>query len=362
MGIVEDRRALHRIPELDRDLGKTMAYLEAGLSGLSCRVFSPMTGALAAFFDFGGKETLAFRADCDALPIQEENPVSYRSEHPGKMHACGHDGHMAILLELARRLGRKKSLPGNVLLVFQPAEETTGGARDLCETGIFEAYGVRAIFGMHLWPGLEPGRVFCRENEMMSRSSQITVDVYGQSCHIARPGEGVDATAAAVDFYSRVRKLEMQLPEQVHRILNFGVFRSGSVCNALSDHARLEGSMRVFQPEIFAALQAGIRDAGDAVARERGCRVEIGMSDGYPAVINPPELYRRAAERVEFSRLEAPSMTTEDFSWYQQRLPGLFFFLGLGDVPPLHAPNFDFDERILLKGADLFETLAETFV
>lgn len=362
MGIVEDRRALHRIPELDRELGETMAYLERALSGLGCRVFSPMAGALAAFFDFGREDTLAFRADCDALPIQEENPVPYRSAHPGKMHACGHDGHMAIVLELARRLSRKKSLPGNVLLVFQPAEETTGGARDLCETGIFEKYAVRAIFGLHLWPGLEAGRVFCRENEMMSRSSQITVDIYGQACHIARPAEGVDATAAAVDFYSRVRRLEEALPERIYRILNFGVFQSGSVCNALSDHARMEGSLRAFQPEVFSALQAGIREAGEAVARERGCRVEIEMSQGYPPVMNPPELYRRAAERVALSPLEAPSMTTEDFSWYQQRLPGLFFFLGLGDVPPLHAPDFDFDERILLKGADLFETLAETFL
>ena len=135
MKIIEDRRALHRIPELDKDLPQTMAYLRRGLEGLNCRVFSPMQSALCAWFNFGQEMAIAFRSDADALPICEKTGVDFASTHPGKMHACGHDGHMAIALELARRLSEKKTMPHNVLIVFQPAEETTGGAKELCLTG-----------------------------------------------------------------------------------------------------------------------------------------------------------------------------------------------------------------------------------
>ena len=169
MQITLDRRALHRIPELDRDLPKTMEYLRSSLSSLKCKVFSPIPSALCAWFDFGAEEAIAFRADADALPITERSSKDYASQHPGRMHACGHDGHMAILLELARRLDKKESLRYNVLLVFQPAEETTGGAKDICKTGIFKKYKVDAIFALHLWPGLEAGIIASRRNEVSER-------------------------------------------------------------------------------------------------------------------------------------------------------------------------------------------------
>ena len=361
MQIINHRRALHAIPELDKDLPETMAYLERNLKDLNCGVFSPMAGALCAFFDFGKEFAIAFRADADALPIAEKNDVPYASTHPGKMHACGHDGHMAILLELARRLSDKKDLPHNVLLVFQPAEETTGGARDLCETGIFEKYKVQAIFGMHLWPGVEKGQIFSRENEMMSRSCEVTVDVYGKSAHIAKAREGIDALSGAVEFYSRVRAMEKALPPHIFRLLNFGKFQSGTVRNAISAHTHLEGSLRAFQDEVFFSLRDGLLEIARSVEAETGCTVKVHANDGYPAILNPADLYRRVKAVADFEELPEPSMTTEDFSWYQQYLPGMFFFLGLGDTPALHADTFDFDESILVKGADFFEKLAEKF-
>lgn len=361
MGITEDRRELHRIPELDRALPETMAYLKASLSSLRCRVFSPMESALCAWFDFGAKSAIGFRADADALPIAEKNQVSYASEHPGKMHACGHDGHMAILLELARRLDQKKSLPHNVLLVFQPAEETTGGAKDLCETGIFAQYGVTAIFGLHLWPGLEKGVIASRTNELMSRSSELNVDIYGKSAHIAKAAEGMDALMAGTAFYSRAMELEAALPAGVFRLLKFGKFQSGTVRNALSAHTHMEGSLRAFQDEIFEGLRDGLYAIGEQIEADFGCKVHIHLSDGYPAVMNPEELCRRVRQAAPYQELEIPSMTAEDFSWYQRYLPGMFFFLGTGNTPALHADNFDFDETILVKGADFFEKLAEKF-
>ena len=362
MQLIEDRRALHRIPELDRSLPQTMSYLRDALEGLNCKVFSPMESALCAFFDFGKKDAIAFRADADALPIQEKTKASYCSVHPGSMHACGHDGHMAILLELARRLNEKKELPHNVLLVFQPAEETTGGAKDLCATGIFRSYKVQAIFGLHLWPQLPEGVIASRANEMMARSCEVRVDVYGKSAHIAKAQEGVDALAAGVDFYQRVMKLEGALPKRIFRLLKFGKFESGRVCNALSDHTRIEGSLRAFQDDVFYSIRAGIVSIAKDIERAYGCTVNVYMTEGYPAVMNPPELHKRVRKAVGFFELDGPSMTAEDFSWYQKSLPGMFFFLGVGDTAPLHSDTFDFDEEILLKGVRFFEDLAEAFV
>ena len=361
MQIFTDRHALHQIPELDRNLPETLRYLNKALEGLSCRVFSLMEGSLAAFFDFGRDTAIAFRADADALPIEEKTGASYASRHPGRMHACGHDGHMAILLELARRLSGKESLPHNVLLVFQPAEETTGGAKDLCDTGIFGQFNVQAIFGLHLWPGLPAGKMASRACELMARSCEVTIDVYGKSAHIAKAAEGVDALMAGAELYRRAVEMEAALPAGVFRLLKFGKFHSGTVRNALSAHTHMEGSLRAFQDEIFEGLAQGLRDIAAEVEATYGCTVKVHFSSGYPAVMNPADLYARVKALAEFEDLPEPAMTAEDFSWYQRYVPGLFFFLGLGDTPALHADTFDFDESILLKGADFFEKLAVNF-
>ena len=361
MQIIRDRRELHKIPELELSLPKTMAYLRKCLETLNCRLFSPVDSSLCAFFDFGAADAIAFRADCDALPICERTEQGYASTHPGCMHACGHDGHMAIALELARRLNEKKDLPHNVLLIFQPGEESPGGAKPLCDTGVLERCNVKAVFGLHLWPGLEKGRIFTREQELMSHASEVTVDIYGKSAHLAKARLGVDATAAAAELYARVRQAELALPPDTYRLLNFGKFHSGTARNAISDHAHLEGSLRAFQDPVFEHLKGQIYEIAGQVAEKFGCTVNIHMSEGYPAVMNPPELVRKLRTIVDFSDLAEPTMTAEDFSRYQQRVPGVFFFLGLGDVPGLHADNFDFDEAILLKGADFFEDLAEQF-
>ena len=361
MQIYADRHALHRIPELELELPKTQAYLKESLSSLSCQVFSPFASGLCAWFDFGAEEAIAFRADMDALPISEKTGADYASTHPGIMHACGHDGHMAILLELARRLDRKKDVKHNVLLIFQPGEESPGGAKAICDTGVLENYHVKAVFGLHLWPGLEKGVVFSRRNELMARASEVTVDVYGKSAHIAKAAEGVDSLMAGAEFYTRAMEMERQIPAGVFRLLKFGKFHSGTVRNALSAHTHLEGSLRAFQDEIFEPMAQNLRDIAADVESKYGCKVNLHLADGYPAVLNPDPVYDVVCGIVPVSELEKPCMTAEDFSWYQRHAPGMFFFLGLGDTPALHADTFDFDETILTKGADFFEALAENY-
>ena len=357
--IIKNRRALHQIPELDRQLDQTVSYLRGELEGLGCKLFSPIDGSLCAFFDFGAERAIAFRADMDALPIEEKTGAAYASRHPGRMHACGHDGHMAILLELARRLSTKKNMTRNVLLVFQPAEEASGGAKPICDTGVFAEYGVEAIFGLHLWPGLEKGKMFSRPGEMMSRSAELDVDIFGKSAHIGRSWEGIDSMEAACVFLQKAYALERSVPADIRRLLKFGHMQSGTVRNALAAHTRMEGGLRAFSDEVFFGLRDRLLDIAQEVENQFGCTVKVRLSNGYPAIHNPKELHDRVHAIAPFEHLEEPSMTTEDFSWYQRFVPGMFFFLGLGDTPALHSDNFDFDESVLNIGADFFEKIAE---
>ena len=356
---IENRRALHQIPELDRQLPETAAYLRRELEPLGCALFSPMEGSVCAFFDFGAEKTVAFRADMDALPIEEKTGAAYASRHPGAMHACGHDGHMAIALELARRLRTKQHLSRNVLLVFQPAEEATGGAKPICDTGVFDQYNVEAVFGLHLWPGLEKGKIFSKPGEMMSRSAELDVDIFGKSAHIGRSWEGCDATEAACVFLQKAYALERSVPADIRRLLKFGHIQSGTVRNALSAHARMEGGLRAFSDEVFFGLRDRLLEIAKEVETSFGCTVKVHTSNGYPAIHNPQELHDKVYAIAPFEALEEPSMTTEDFSWYQRYVPGMFFFLGLGDSPALHSDKFDFDESVLNIGADFFEKIAE---
>ncbi len=361
MQVVLDRRALHAIPELGMELPKTAAYIKKALEGLRCHVFSPLEYAVCAYFDFGAADAIAFRADMDALGISEETGLSFASTHPGQMHACGHDGHMATLLELARRLDKKENLPHNVLLIFQPGEESPGGAQPICETGVLEQYGVIAVFGLHLWPGLPAGVMYTRQKALMSRGSEITVDVYGKSAHIGNAPAGIDALAAAVEYYRQMRAAEAALPDDVYRLLNFGMFHSGTARNALSAHTQMDGSLRAFEDDVFDSLKDQLFVIADNVEKQFGCTVKVHMSEGYPAVMNDPDLVARVKKVADFQWLDKPSMTSEDFAQYQLRVGGVFFFLGTGDTASLHATTFDFDEEILLKGADFFEKLAENF-
>ena len=362
MQIIQDRRALHQIPEIGLELPKTMEYVLQSLSGLNCRVLTPVGCAVCAFFDFGADSTIAFRADMDALPIPENSSAPYASTHPGQMHACGHDGHTAILLELARRLSEKEKLPHNVLLIFQPAEEPTLGAEQICETGILEQYRVKAIFGLHLWPMLEKGKLFTRKKALMARACEVDIEITGRSAHIGKASEGLDALDAGAQIYTQVRELEKALPEDVYRILNFGFFQSGTVRNAISAKTVLQGSMRSYEPEIHDYLQTGLKRIVREVCEKTGCTAQVHITKGSPAVINPPELVDAVSRLLPLELLPEPSLTAEDFSVYQQRVPGVFFFLGLGDGPALHSVNFDFDEAVLKKGADFFEELAEKYI
>ena len=362
------RRDLHRIPELDDDLPRTIAYVRSVLSGLSCDVLEPCKGAVCAFFDLGRAETVAIRADMDALPIDEASGAAFSSEHPGRMHACGHDGHMAMALAAATWVDRVArgadavvragQLPRNVLFVFQPAEETTGGAKRVCESGVFERYHVTRIFGMHLWPDLPAGSLASRPGPLLARSSETTVTFPGVASHIAKWRDGRDALGAAARFVVGSKWLSRKLEQDEPFLLRFGHMTAGTVRNAVAGQARVEGSLRVFSDDMFARAQDEVRALAQTAADEEGCTFDLHFSEGYPPVVNDGTLFGEAAQALpELERVPEPLLIAEDFAFYQRDLPGVFFLLGTGTGIPLHADTFNFDERVLLRGVRAYQRL-----
>lgn len=361
MDLISHRRYLHRIPELVFELPETLAYIESILAPLPCRVFSPARSSLCAYFDFGNEKTLAFRADMDALPVTEKTGLPFASRHEGRMHACGHDGHMAIALGLAQWAAEQKRLPHNLLLVFQPAEETIGGAKGICDSGVFEEYNVEAIFGLHLWPDTPLGQVATRPGGMMCRTSEVTVTVTGRPSHVARAGEGLDALEAAARWYLEALETERRLPGDTPRLLKFGRMQAGTVRNVLAGTAVLEGSLRAFRDEDFDTLKTQLEALTDRLACETGCAFRLELTEGYPAVWNAQPVYDRVKQLYPLTYLKEPVRIAEDFAFYQRRLPGLFFFLGIGPAPALHQEDFQFDESALEVGFELFRRIAEAY-
>lgn len=353
--LTRDRRALHQIPELQFDLPMTQAYLLNELKETGARIEILSPSGILAFFDGGKMETAAFRSDMDALPITEVKTGGYASLHPGRMHACGHDGHMAMLLQLARYAKEHISeLPRNLLLIFQPAEEGGGGARGIAASGVFERLNVRHIFGLHVAPELPEGTLASRPGAFFSKSSEVYAAVRGKSAHAANADEGLDALSAGADFLLRAEDMERAFPGDVPRLLKFGKFEAGTAPNIIADSAWITGTLRAFDNGVFALLQRGLSDAARAVEEKWGVTIDLRYTPSYPPLLNDPSLYARAIKQLEgftYRELPEPTMLSEDFSFYLEHVPGVFLKLGLGTGIPLHTPEFDFDERALETGS-----------
>ncbi|MDR0425312.1 MAG: amidohydrolase, partial [Clostridiales Family XIII bacterium] len=298
--LIRHRRALHRIPELDFDLPKTRAYVLSALEDLPCEITKIGGASVCAFFSAGKGDTFAFRSDMDALPITEQSDCSYASIHPGKMHACGHDGHMAILLTFAEEIAKRLSdLPHNVLLIFQAAEETTGGASEICESGIFERYGVSRIFGLHLWPECPKGALVCRKGEFMARICNLDVEIFGKSAHAAKHEQGIDALFIGLEFVRRAYEMERsQLGPAVRRLIKFGVFNSGTAMNVVSGYSKIKGTMRCFDDDVLGFLSERLSCLARDLENEYGCSIAISFLEGYPALINPPAAFEEFKKAI----------------------------------------------------------------
>lgn len=373
------RRDLHRIPELDFDLPQTLAYVRRELEGAASlmrekaqvrgvdaqvRVFSPSRSAVCLHLDLGTPGATAFRSDMDALPVDERTGAPYASDHPGRMHACGHDGHMAMVLGLAWWLAQNvEAVRRSVLLVFQPAEETTGGAKVVCQSGVFGELGVDRIYGFHLWPDLPKGQVAGRAGALLAASNEITVHVRGRASHIAKAADGADALECACDYLGRAYAYANQRRQEEAFLLKFGHLQAGQVRNQIAAQAVLEGSLRTFSLPMGKRARKDLADLADRAAADHGCTAEVAYSEGYPPVVNDRGLFEAstawlASGGIQVAPVAEPLLISEDFAWYQQWLPGDFMLLGTGTGIPLHSDTFDFDESVLVRGLAVYQRLA----
>lgn len=359
------RRALHQIPEAGLREYETAAYIRERLRAFGVPQVDLWleTGTAAVFGT--GERAIAFRADIDALPVTEP-AGAFSSRHAGWMHACGHDGHTAILLGFAKYLcDHPEAYAGRrVVLIFQPAEEGPGGAKLLLEAGFVEAYGVEKIIGCHIFPQVEQGKIACRAGAMMARNGEVTIRIHGKSAHGAQPQLGNDAVLAAGAVITAVHTiLSRNISPLDSGVLTFGTIHGGEACNIIARDVVLEGTMRAFSDEAYDRMAERLQEAVQGVAAGYGCTGEVEFRHMYRVVDNDPALVALLREVCGDAYEETPPyMLAEDFSLYQTAVKGMFFFLGSGNAEKgftasLHSAAFGFDEAILATGVETYAKL-----
>lgn len=361
------RRDLHKIPELGLKEYKTSAYIREKLEGFGITELETWleTGVVAVIRGKGKKEAVAFRADMDALPVTEQTGCDFTSEHVGCMHACGHDGHMTVLLGFAKYLQEHKDeLENDVVLIFQPAEEGPGGAQLLVDAGLFEKHPVRCIIGCHIFPQVPQGKVACRKGAMMARNGEVDVHIYGESAHGAQPQLGHDAVLAAGAVITGLHTiLSRNVSPLDSGVLTFGAIHGGEACNIIAKEVKLEGTMRAFSDEAYETMTKRVQEVASGIAAGYGCKGEAVFRHMYRVVDNDPKLVELLQEVAGDAYEETPPyMLAEDFSLYLQKVPGMFFFLGSGNeekgyIHSLHSAQFQFDEEILALGVETYAKL-----
>lgn len=363
--MVETRRQLHQIPELGFEETKTQRLICQKLDEIGVPYQCERTWVVGLIQ--GGEEggTVALRADIDALPLEENTQLPFCSRHPGKMHACGHDAHTAILLGAAKVLWEhRRELAGNVKLLFQPAEETVGGALPMVQAGCLENPHVDWAFGLHVMPGLPVGTVETRPGALNASTDDLHIAVHGRSGHGAHPEGGADAIVCAGQLVSALqtlisRNISPSQPAAIH----FGMIQGGAAPNVLCDLVKLTGTLRTADPHVRSLLARRIREVCAGIGQAMGCTCEVDIVPDYAALINRPQEARLVLDTAaallgatHALEAEAPSMGAEDFSYFVEHTPGAFFHIGCADparmpAPPLHNRGFMLDERCLAVGA-----------
>ncbi len=363
----ETRQALHQIPELGFDLPKTHHYVKTTLEAMGYNPQVVARSGLYVYLPGTSNETVAFRADMDALPVCETTDLPYQSTHPNQMHACGHDAHMTMLLGLAKQL-KGKPLNHSVLLIFQPAEEGPGGAKEIVESGLFERYNVKQIYGFHVFPGLEAGKIGLRSGAMMAQNGEFDVTVMGQSAHGAQPHLGHDAISAGLAYAQALNTLTAKMiTPLIPTVIVLGEFKAGEARNILAKEARLKGTIRTFDEMLYQTIKEKMQQLATGLAQAYGVTMHLDIRDFYPPVINHPSLIKHLQEALPKDDQVSiqPLMLAEDFAFYQQVVPGAFMLLGTRTQDPrthhdLHSASFDFDESILVKGVETYVTILDS--
>jgi len=367
--MIEIRRDLHQHPELGLEEHRTSARVQELLYEMSVEYRAGLggTGVLGIIRGARDGKTVALRADLDALPIQDDKDVPYASKIPGTMHACGHDVHTTILLGAARLLARRKdTLAGTVKLLFQPAEETVGGAKLMIGAGALEDPKVDAIFGVHVDPTLDVGTIGLHYGQRNASSDDLSIIIHGKAAHAAYPSIGVDAIVAAAQVITGLQAVvSRNVDAREAAVVSLGVIEGGTQTNIVADRVKLAGTVRCLDPEVRATVLQRIEEIVGSVAQAMGARAEVTTEPSYDPVVNDDsmvELVRGNSRRLFGDEstviFKQPMMGVEDFGFYLSEIPGVFYSLGVrneeaGIVHPVHFGLFDVDESAMANGVAL---------
>jgi hippurate hydrolase len=380
--IVALRRDIHAHPELCFQENRTADLVAAQLSSWGIEVHRGMgtTGVVGVIKNGSSSRSIGLRADMDALPVHEANTFAHASQHPGKMHACGHDGHTAMLLAAARHLSQHKHFDGTVVLIFQPAEEGGGGAREMIKDGLFDKFPVDAVFGLHNWPGMAVGQAAVSAGPVMASSNEFKITIRGKGCHAALPHNGIDPVPIACEMVQAFQTIVSRNIKPVDAgVISVTMIHAGGATNVVPDSCELQGTVRTFTVEMLDMIERRMKSIAEHVsaAHEATCQFEFVRN--YPPTINH-------AKEADFTRsvladivgednvlAQEPTMGSEDFSYMLLKKPGTYFFLANGDGQhremghgggpcTLHNPSYDFNDDLIPLGGTIWVRMVEKFL
>ena len=365
------RRHLHQHPELMYEVHETAAFVVDRLKEIGVTDITPGIGKTGVVAVIKGKtdtkgRVIGLRADMDALPIHEASGVDYASQTPGKMHACGHDGHTSILLGTAKYLSETRNFDGTVVLIFQPAEEGGAGGKAMCDDGMMDRWGIQEVYGLHNMPGLPTGEFAIRPGALLASSDEFEIIVTGKGGHAAAPHMAVDTTLVASQIVVSLHSIVSRNVDPIKRVvLTVGTFETDSTAsNVIAHTATLNGTVRTLDPEYRVMAEERVRQVAESTAAAFGATAKVIWTPGYPATITHEDEPRYAAEAAAAVAGRVidnvdPIMPSEDFAYMLEERPGAYIFLGNGDTPMCHHPAYVFDDDAIPAGCSFFAELVE---
>jgi hippurate hydrolase len=367
------RRDFHENPETLYEVHRTAGIVADKLKEFGCDEVVPgigRTGVVAVIRGKTGKsgKVIGIRADMDALPIEESGEVPHKSKVAGKMHACGHDGHTAVLLGAAKYLAETRNFDGTAVMIFQPAEEGGAGAAAMIEDGVLDRFGVQEVYGLHNMPGIPVGKFAIRPGALMAAADRFDIEIEGKGGHAARPHEGVDTLLVACQVVTALQSIVSRNVDPLQSaVVSVCSFKAGDTFNVIPQKARLLGTVRTLTPEIRDLCETRVRAVVETICAAYGATVRIDYSRGYPVTRNHPEqtdfIVQVANEVGGADAVDtgiAPLMGAEDFSYMLEKRPGAYIFLGNGDTAGVHHPKYDFNDEAIPYGVSLWAKVVET--
>ena len=370
------RQDLHAHPELLFDVHRTAASVAEKLKSFGCDEVIPGIGRTGVVGVIRGRRpasgtgtsVIGLRADMDALPIEEATGKPYKSTVPGKMHACGHDGHTAMLLGAAKYLAETRNFAGTAVVIFQPAEEGGGGGREMVKDGMMERFGVDEVYGMHNYPGLPVGEFALRPGPIMAAADTVTIDIEGKGGHAARPHLSIDTVLVGAQIINQIQSIVSRNVDPLEAgVISICMFQAGHTDNVIPQTAHLRGTARSLTPEVRDLLEQRLGEVVEGTARLYGAKAKLTYRRGYPVLKNHQRQTSFAAavasdvagkDKVDIDL--PPVMGAEDFSYMLESRPGAFIFVGNGDSAGLHHPAYDFNDDVIPVGTSYWVKLVET--